>query len=73
MRDKEEANSFDELIEYFNTMCIFFFKKMFRADVESEEVDNILNYFMTNTIYFEQLQCVSKKFEYKPSFRYHKY
>ena len=55
-----EASSLDELIDFFNTLY-FFSKKMFRTDVESEEVENILNYFLTNIIYFEQLQAISKK------------
>ena len=55
-----EASSLDELIDYFNTMY-FFSKKMFRTDVESEEVENILNYFLTNVIYFEQLQAIADK------------
>lgn len=56
----EKADSLDELIDYFNTMY-FLCKKMFGTDVESEEVENMANFFMTNVIFFEQLQCISKK------------
>jgi len=57
-----EASSLDELIDYFNTLY-FYSKKMFNTEVKSEEVENILNYFLINVIFFEQLQELSKKLE----------
>lgn len=57
-----ESSCLDELVDYFNTLY-FFSKKMFRTEMESEEVESILNYFLVNVIYLEQLQELSKKLE----------
>lgn len=55
----DEADSLEEMIDYYNTLY-FFSKNMFRRDVPSEEVDNVLNHFISAIIYFERLKDLSK-------------
>jgi len=64
----DEANSLEEMIDYYNTLY-FFSKNMFRRDIQSEEVENVLNHFISAIIYFERLKRLSDvlNIEIKPN------
>lgn len=56
----EQANDLDELIDYYNTL-FYFSKKIFRTDVKDEDVDNVLNHFISSILYFKRLKEIGKR------------
>ncbi len=53
----EEAENLDELIEYYNTLY-FFSKQLFRADVTNDDIETLLNFFLSSVLYFERLKAL---------------
>ena len=56
----EQASDLDEMIDYYNTL-FYFSKKLFRTDVKNEDVDNVLNHFISSILYFERLKEIGEK------------
>ena len=57
-----QANTIEELIDYYNTLY-YFSKQLFRADIKNEDVDTILNRFLSSVLYFERLNKLSEIFD----------
>ncbi len=56
----DQADDLDEMIDYYNAL-FYFSKKLFRSDVKDEDVDNVLNHFISSILYFERLKEIGKK------------
>lgn len=56
----DQADNMDEMIDYYNTL-FYFSKKIFRSDVKNEDVDNVLNHFISSILYFERLKEIGEK------------
>lgn len=54
-----QAKSLEELSDYYNSLY-YFTKKMFVADSKNEDIDTIMNRFLSSVLYFERLIQLSK-------------
>ena len=55
----DQASTLDELIDYYNSLY-FFTRRMFRTDEKNEDIDTILNHFISSILYFERLKKLSE-------------